>query len=286
VLRPFTIHEPTSVEEAIHLLAEFGNQSRIYAGGTELLLIMKEGLARFDHLINIKTIPGLNDVEFRDGWLRMGPCVTHRMIECSEVIRERYPCLAEVARLVANIRVRNVGTIGGNLCFAEPHSDPAVMLLVCDAVVVISGIKGERSLPVKEFILGPLETILDDTEILTQIKVPALPPGMKAAYVKFGYYERPTIGAACGIKLERDRRIQEIRFAVGSVGEIPRRLTALEGLFIGKNSEEAITLIPQAAGLAYDQVKPESDFHGSSAYKRQLIKVFLERAFLSACGKN
>lgn len=286
MLRPFAIHEPSSVQEAVGLLVDLGQESRIYAGGTELLIIMKEGLARFEHLINIKAVPDLDKVEFRDGWLRIGACTTHRMVEDSNVVREHHPGIAEVARGVANIRVRNVGTIGGNLCFADPHSDPATVLLVCDAVVEISGLKGSRTLPIGEFIQGPLETALDDTEILTRINVPSLGHGVKVSYIKFGCYERPTIGVACRLQLEDGGVVRGVRFALGSVGETPKCVTGLDDLFLGKDMMEAVALMPEAAESAYEQVKPVSDFHGSMDYKRQLIRVFLERAFLAACGRN
>lgn len=285
MLRPFTVHEPSSVKDAVNLLAEFGSEGRIYAGGTELLLIMKEGLARFRHLVNIKSVPDLDGMEIEDGWLEIGPCVTHRMIEDSNIVKQHYPCLGEMERSIANIRVRNVGTIGGNLCFAEPHSDPATLLLVYDAVVEIAGLNGSRRLPLRDFILGPLETALSDGEILTRIRVPGLPVGMKAAYMRFGYYERPTIGIACSARLSGKDGIQEVRFSAGSVGEKPVRLDALEEFITGKEVGEAISLASKAGEIACGQIRPRSDAYGTEAYKRQLIIVFLRRVFQSACGE-
>src|SRR4030095_6639540 len=122
-LRKFTIHQPKSVAEASQMLAQFGETSRLYAGGTELLLAMKHDLLRYENLIDVKTIPGLDKIETRGSSIVIGSGVTHRALERSNVIKEKLPVLAEMESKVANIRVRASGTLGGNLCFAEPHSD-------------------------------------------------------------------------------------------------------------------------------------------------------------------
>ena len=285
MLRPFCFHEPSTVNEATQLLAEFKEEGRIYAGGTELLLVMKEGLARFKHLINVKSISGQDDVKFEDGRVNIGAVVTHRMLEDSEVIKDYFPVIAEMERNIANIRVRNVGTIGGNLCFAEPHSDPATLFLVYDALVELAGLGGGRTLPLREFILGPLETALRDDEILTHIKLPGLPQGMEAAYLKFGNHERPTIGVACAVKLNERDVVHEVRFAVGSLGDRPVRLDEAEALFRGKEVREALALLPKAMESAFEQLQPVTDLYGPEAYKRHLLLVFLNRAFQSACQK-
>ena len=134
MLRPFTLHEPTTVEEATSLLADLGGAARPYAGGTELLLAMKAGVLAYDHLVNVKTVAGLDGIALDGGVLRVGSAVTHRELEASPVLGERFALLAGVERRVANVRVRNVGTLGGNLCFAEPHSDPGTALLLYDAL--------------------------------------------------------------------------------------------------------------------------------------------------------
>lgn len=279
MLRPFYLHQKTTVGEACELLSELGDEARVYAGGTELLLLMKEGVARFRHLIDIKRVPGLPDIEYGNGTLHIGACVTHRFLEDSEVIREHFPALAEMERGVANVRVRNVGTIGGNLSFAEPHSDPATLLLVYDALVDVAGLKGSRTLPLGEFIVGPLETALETDEILTRIRVPRLPDGMTAVYLKFGHYERPTLGVACALKLQGDEGIGEVRFAVGSIGDKPVRLRSLEEFLRGRKAEEVPNLLPESLKSVYEQLKPTSDIYGSEAYKRHLVMVYLRRAF-------
>lgn len=286
MLRPFYLHEPTTVRQAAGLLTETGEQGRVYAGGTEILLVMKEGLARFKHLVNIKGIAGLDEISFENGWLHIGGTVTHRRLEDSGVIQEHFSPIAEMERQVANIRVRNVGTIGGNLCFAEPHSDPATLLLVYEAIVQLEGLKVGRTLPLREFILGPFETALKGDEILTAVRIPCLPQGMRGVYLKFGYHERPIIGVAAAIKLTEGNGVDEARFAVGSVGDRPVRLKEVEEMLRGKEIGEALSMFPQIAKTIGDQIQPVQDHYGSEAYKRHLTAVFLQRAFLQACQRN
>ncbi|MBI3079598.1 MAG: FAD binding domain-containing protein, partial [Deltaproteobacteria bacterium] len=196
MLRPFLLEEPGTVAEASALLARYEDAVRVYAGGTELLLAMKEGFLRYERLINIKRIPGLDGVTLDEGrrLLRIGPLTTHRALSRAPIVRERLPELAEVEDHVGNIRVRTVGTLGGNLCFAEPHADPGTFLLLCDAEITLARAAGQRTLPLQQFITGPYETALEPDELLTEIRVPLLPPNGAIAYRKFGFLERPSIG--------------------------------------------------------------------------------------------
>ncbi len=133
MLQPFRLEEPTSVDEASALLARYGDSARLYAGGTELLLVMKEGLLQYERLINIKGIPELTQMSLQDGALHIGAATTHRTLERSPIVQDHFSTLADVEASVANVRVREVGTLGGNLCFAEPHADPGTLLQVYDA---------------------------------------------------------------------------------------------------------------------------------------------------------
>jgi carbon-monoxide dehydrogenase medium subunit len=171
VLDRFTIHQPQSLAEASAMLTRFGPDAAIYAGGTELLIVMKERLAHFPHLIDIKRIPGLKEIDFdaERGELSIGAVATHRDLERSPVVRERFPALGMMAAAVANIRVRNAGTIGGNLCFAEPHSDPATLLTALDARLTLTSTSGIRQVPMASFITGLMETARRHEEVLVTI---------------------------------------------------------------------------------------------------------------------
>ena len=147
MLRPFRLEEPESVREASRALARYGDSAKVYAGGTELLLAMKEGLVHYDCLVNVKKIAGLDGIRQDNGSIRLGALTTHRQLERSGELQDRLPVLVEMERNVANLRVREVGTIGGNLTFAEPHADPGTLLLALDAAVVAQKADGEREIP-------------------------------------------------------------------------------------------------------------------------------------------
>ena len=158
MLRPFRLHEPETVADAVGLLGQYGEEASLYAGGTELLLAMKEGLLRYGHLINVKTVGGLSGLTYDEGAgvLRIGSGVTHRTLERSAIVAADFPLIAQTEGGVANVRVRNVGTIGGNLCFAEPHSDPGALLLLYNATVTAQGTSGPRSMPLSRVRNRPL----------------------------------------------------------------------------------------------------------------------------------
>ncbi len=185
MLRRFRLEEPESVQEASELLARYGESSVVYAGGTELLLAMKESLVRSDRLINIKKIPDLNQVKLEDGFLCIGALTTHRSLEESAILQQHFPAFVELEHNVANERVREVGTLGGNLCFAEPHSDPGALLLVSEAMLVAEKGSTKREIPIEKFFVDAYENCLDQDEILTEIRMPLPPSNSAFRYLKF-----------------------------------------------------------------------------------------------------
>jgi carbon-monoxide dehydrogenase medium subunit len=282
MLGVFEIHEPNTVEEASSLLAQHGFDATVYAGGTELLVVMKEGLAHFPHLVNIKTIPDLDNVSVDQGFLRIGPLATHWQLERSSLIREQAPLLAEVESMVANIRVRAAGTIGGNLCFAEPHSDPATLLMAWGATLELSSTNGKRDIPIEEFLLGLFETARQEDEILTGISLPLLPDGMAGGFQKFTSHERPTASVAALLQII-DGAIEDARIAIGSVGPVPMRVLAGEDILRGEIPDEAVFgAAAEQASLAAD---PVDDIYGSAEYKRNLVRVLTIRALSAATNR-
>lgn len=279
MLKPFELCEPGSVAEASALLGRHGEAARLYAGGTELILAMKEGLIHYDYLVNVKPIPGLAGIWIEpDGTLRIGAATTHRALEREPLVRERFPALARMEADVANVRVREVGTLGGNLCFAEPHADPGTLLQVYDARAKIEKSGGQRIIPVEELFVGPFETSLEGDELLTEILVPPLPPRSDAAYLKFGFLERPSVGVAVALTLD-DGLVKDARIAVGCVGPVPRRMREVEALLKGKEIAKSGALLPEAGQLAARASDAISDLHGSAEYKEHLVGVLLTRAF-------
>jgi len=281
-LSRFEIHQPQSVAEASQMLGHYGDDGAIYAGGTELLLAMRHRALSYSHLIDLKVIPGLNAIETRDGVIEIGAACTHRAIERSALVREKQPGLAELESQVANIRVRATGTLGGNLCFAEPHSDPATMLLVLDAKVRIESAGGAREIPIDKLIAGAYANLLAPGEVLTRILVPSAKPNHRAAYLKFQIHERPTLGLGLWLETpDRGRTFTAARVAVGCVCPFPSRASAAEELLTGSRAEVEKRL-PEAAALIADGAELIDDHEGSAEYKRHLIGVFLRRTFLKA----
>ena len=283
------MHEPGTIDEAVALLGRYGDDASLYAGGTELLLAMKEGLLRYGNLVNIKTVSGSDRLNYdtSTGELHIGPAVTHRALELSPEVASHFPLIARAESAVANVRVRNVGTLCGNLCFAEPHSDPATFLLLYNASAEVQGPGGARTVPVDQLAVGPYETCLEDGEVLTSVSVPRFGPDVMAAYQKFGYHQRPTIGLGVAIRLENDS-VAEARIAVGSVGPKAVRVPEAEELLLGKTVPDILSsgtsVLDEAGRMAAEAAQPMDDLHGAADYKEHLVRVFLERVFAEAAG--
>src|SRR5215475_944873 len=176
VLSPLRVCQPTSVSEASAELARLGDEAKVYAGGTELIPLLRLGLVHYTHLVDIKRIPALGELAWDGQTMHIGSAVTHRQLERSAAVAEHLPLLQQAAALVANVRVRNVGTLGGNLCFGDPHSDPAPVLLVYNTRVKIGKHGEERSIGLDEFYMGLFETAIAPDELLVEVEVePGLP---------------------------------------------------------------------------------------------------------------
>jgi carbon-monoxide dehydrogenase medium subunit len=279
-LRKFAIHQPKTIAEASQMLAEFGDKGRLYAGGTELLLAMKHDLLRYEHLVDVKTIPGLNQIEVKNSSVMIGSTATHRAIERSALVQQNLPVLAEMETQVANLRVRASGTLGGNLCFAEPHSDPATLLAALGAKALVQGKSGTRSVTIDKLITGAYETSLASDEILAGVEIPIPAKTRRAAYLKYQLKERPTLGLALVLEVDGEN-IKKATAVVGSVSAVPTQSTKANGLLAGPKSQVERQLGDAAEALA-QAADPVDDLEGSAEYKRHLIGVFLKRAFVKA----
>lgn len=287
MLKRFRLEEPESVKDASELLARHGESAKVYAGGTELLLAMKEGLIHYDRLINVKKIPDLDQVKLDDGVIRIGALATHRKLASSPLLHERLPAFARMEENVANIRVREVGTLGGNLSFAEPHADPGTLLLVLGAKLTAEKASSRREILIEKFFVDAYETCLEADEILTGIHVPLLQPRSSVAYLKFGYLERPSVGVALFLALDGGgKSITDARIAVGCAGPAPRRVEDAESLLKGKGYEEASQAIGKAGEIAARASQAISDLHGSQDYKEHIVQVLLKRVFHQAYGQS
>lgn len=285
-LPPFELHRPRTLDEALELLDRYGEDAVPMHGGTELLLLFKLGLAVYGHVVDLKRVDELREVRVGDGVLHLGGGVTHLEIERAPHVRSGWGSLARMEGTVANLRVRAAGTIGGNLAFSDPHSDPATFLLACGATVVARGPAGERELMLTDFLQGPYQTALRPGELLTSVHVPALPDSARAVHLKLAFRERPAVTVTCVVELAA-AGIAAAQVAVGSVGPRPVRAAAAERLLVGLDARDlgadALSAAGEAAAAASGAT---ADANGSADYKRALVATLVGRAVAEACRRS
>jgi carbon-monoxide dehydrogenase medium subunit len=275
-LPPFDLHRPTSEEEARELLLRYGDDAAVICGGTELLLLLKLGYAAYGHLVAVSGIPTLRGVRAENGNLVIGATATHREIESCSPVLEHLPALAAMERRVANIRVRNVGTLGGNLCFSDPHSDPATFLLALDAEAEW----GDRRAPLHEFLVGPYQTALAPGELLRAVRIPLPDPATRIVHQKLAFHERPAATVTVAVRV-REETISEARIAVGSVGARAVRAEAAGARLSGSATSDA-QAIAEAAESAAETAQAMDDANGSAEYKTELVRVLVARCLREA----
>jgi carbon-monoxide dehydrogenase medium subunit len=281
--RQFTLHRPESLSEALSLKARFGDSATFHAGGTELLVALKAHVLRYEHLIDIKHIPGLKGVRVKsDGTLSIGALTSHHTIANDAYVRELLPGYAELSEHVANIRVRIAGTLGGVLCFGEPHADAPTMLCALDAWVVLAGPDGEREVPSRDFHLGEFSTAREENELLVSIEVAPQSAGTRSAYRSFGHTERPAVGVAAVWSIDNPQRLS---LWAGAIASRPVRLARAEeaaGELPNDLQRESVWDRLQAAVQAdAADIEAHSDLHGGADYKRHLVSVLAQRAIAS-----
>jgi len=283
-LPQFELHRPASIEEALDLLDALGDDAVMMQGGTELLLLLKLGLAEYGHIVDLKRIPELRGVTVSNGALRLGSGATHLEIERTPAVSEHWPSLVRMERMVANIRVRAAGTIGGNLAFSDPHSDPATFLLATDATIALRSRTGERTVPIGEFLLGPYQTAVAPGELLVAIELPTPDEGTSVVHAKLAFHERPAVTVTCLARIAGGV-VAEARVAVGSVGPVPVRIGEAERLLTGLRSESPDeAAVALAADAAAEHSRATADSNGSVDYKRALVATLVRRTFLAACA--
>jgi carbon-monoxide dehydrogenase medium subunit len=280
-MRNFDYLEPVTVAEACALLKQHGGEAKVFAGGAHLTILMKQGLLEPKSLINIKKIPELKGIRFDDGeGLTIGALVTHREIETSPLVKDKFPVLCEAEREVANIRVRNMGTVGGNLASGEPLTDLSQIFIALDGKAKIAGPSGQRVIAVEQLFLDFYTTTLAEDEILTHIALPPLPPRSGIEYIRFSsssVVDKPAAGVAVRLTLDNNgETIQTARIVLGCVGATPVRAREAEALITGKKLTPE--LAEEAGSVASQECSPTSDLRGSEQYKRAIVKTLVKRA--------
>lgn len=277
-LRNFDYIEPSSVQEASKFMVEHPEEARIYAGGTSLLLLMKQGIVRPSYLVNIKKIPKLRYIENSNSTIRIGSLTTHHDLEVSPIISRFLPAITEVEPQVANIRVRSTGTLGGNLGFAEPLTDLPQILIALDARVKVADQDSQRVFPVEQLFAGYYETTLKPHELITEVQVDCMPPHFGLVYKRFSVgSDKPAVGCAIGVRLdERTGRCVDARCVLGCVAPTPLRVREAEDVLKGKPFRAE--LAEEAGRIASRACSPLSDLRGSEEYKRTIVGVLVRRS--------
>ena len=274
MISPLKLVQPTTIQEASKALAEFGDKAKIYAGGAEILLLLRNGLLDAEVLVDVKQIMRLHHVSADKGALRIGACVTHHALENNSMVREHAPSLAYAESQVANVRVRNQGTLGGNLSFNDPHSDPGTVLLIHNASVTLGNEKGERRMALSDFFVDMYATALETSDLLLEVEIPPLPAGMKSSYLRLHRYQRPTLGVAVGARMNNGA-IDEVRLAVGCVGPKAERLAELETKIKQTKVDDAMRILAEEKAYLRDLLRPVDDLLGSAEYKLYMTGVLL-----------
>lgn len=280
-MRPFAFHAPASIDEAVALLSDPKDAARPIAGGTDLVVQMKEARTRFPYpaaIISLGRIAEIQEITFDTGTgLTIGAGVTMTDVATSPLIRRHYPALAEGAGVVGSLQTMNMATIGGNVCNAAPSADTAPPLLVFTAEAVIAGPNGRRTVPLESFFRGPGATALEPGELLTALRLPAPPPNTSSAYQRHTPRKQmdiAVVGVAAVLTVD-GTRITRARIALGAVAPTPIRAREAEASLEGREAGEAA--FAEAAEAAARECSPIDDLRGSAEFRRHLVRVMTGR---------
>ena len=279
----FEYFAPEGLDEALLILSKKGKDAFVMAGGTDLVMKMNRGLVKPAAIISLSRIKGLNKIDFdpRRG-LTIGATALIAEVASHHEIKKRYPAIAHATGVMANVQIRNMGTVAGNLCNAAPSADNAPPLMAMGAEVTLTGMKGDRQVPVEEFFRGPGMTALEPGEIMTSIFVPLPPPHSGASYERISARGKADIAAvSAGVMLIMEGgTCKKARIALGAVAPVPMRARKAENMLNGKRLTQG--LIEKAAAQAARESRPVSDVRASAAYRNRIVSVLTRRAIEKA----
>jgi len=301
-MKTFDYFKPKTFDEALNLLAKYGEKAKLIAGGTDVIVMIKQKAIAPDILISLQGIPGLDQMKY-NGSLSIGPMVTHRAIEKSEVIRKNFSALADAVDYLGSVQIRNVATIGGNVCTAAPSADTATPLLVLGTQVKIKNLKEERTLPIEQFFKGPGESALKTGELVKELSIPKPLPNTGSAYYKLQRrlaLDLPILGVSVLLsldknkvtcsdllctaspissilhKMEEDEIIcKDVRIALGVAAPTPMRALKAEALLRGKKLSDE--LLEEAANIASQEAQPRDTLRGEAWYRKDIVRVLVKR---------
>jgi carbon-monoxide dehydrogenase medium subunit len=298
----FDYLRPQTLEEALSLLNQHGEKAKLIAGGTDVIVMIKQKAIAPEILISLQGVPGLDQIKY-NGSLSIGPMVTHRAIEKSEVIRKNFSALTDAADFLGSVQIRNVATIGGNICTAAPSADTATPLLVLGAQVRIKSLKEERTVPVEEFFKGPGETVLKTGEMVEKLLIPKLLPNTGSAYYKLQRrlaLDLPILGVSVLLSLNKNKvtcsdllctaspissilhkmeedeiTCKDVKIALGVAAPTPMRAVKAETLLKGKKLSDE--LLGEVANTASQEAQPRDTIRGEAWYRKDMVRVLVKR---------
>jgi aerobic carbon-monoxide dehydrogenase medium subunit len=276
---------PQSLAEAVRALVAHGEEAKLLAGGHSLLPLLKLRLANPKLLIDLSKIPGLSNISQQDDTIVVGALTTHYQIESSELLKSKCPLLPQTARAIGDVQVRNRGTIGGSLAHADPSADWPAAILALGGELKLSGSRGERRIAVEEFFLGAMTTVVEPTEILTEIRVPVSPRRCGSAYLKMAQQASgfAIVGVAVWLRVAQDGRCEDIGVGVTGLSEKPFRARTVESRLRGNKLTPK--LIAESAAQVAEGNDPMEDLHASAKFRAHLAQVYTSRAIEEA-GKR
>ena len=286
-MKPFAYVPVSDIDEALDLLVRHGDDAHLMAGGTAIILLLKQGLIEPAVIVGLAGLADLGRIHLDGEVLEIGALSSLHRIEGDAVVLGHAPALASAVARVATIRVRNQATIGGNLVHADPAQDPPPMLLVHDADVVLRGPSGDRIVPLADFFLDVFETSIAPDEILTTVRVPRPSPMSRFEYVKFlprTVDDYATVSVAVRLDVGADGTIEDARIALGNAGAVPFRARGAEAALRGARPSRSA--IDEVAALAAEESDPVDDIRGTADYKREMVRVWTGRAVTLALGSS
>jgi CO/xanthine dehydrogenase FAD-binding subunit len=281
---PFEYDAPESVDEALALLAEHGDEAKVLAGGQSLVPLLNFRLARPARLIDVNGLGALAAIRRRDGVLHVGALTRQSMLERSETVAEHWPLLRQALAHVAHAQIRNRGTVGGSIAHADPAAELPVALAALDGSVVVRSVRGERTIPWHELFVTHLTTSLEPDELLVEVTVPAQPEGTRTAFTEFArrHGDFALGGAAATVTTGASGACDRATITLLAAAATPVRATEAERALAGRRVDGEAAR--EAAAAAVRDVTPTGDIHGSGAYRTRLIEAMVRRAVLAAAG--
>ena len=280
-MNSFDYHAPRSLAETFDLLATYGEDAQLMAGGTALVLLLQQGLVQPGHIVGLRDVAELQGGARRtdDGGLQIRALTTHRQAERAADVQAFCPALADTFSRVATVRIRNQATVGGNLAHADPAQDPPPMLMALGGSAVVASAAGQRTIPLDEFFIDYFETALQHGEVLVAVDLPPFAAGTRVTYKKFlprTQDDYATVSVAAAMRVGEDARCEAIRIALGAAATTPVRARRVEEALRGQRlTPDRIT---DAAALVREEVDPLDDLRGSAGYKREMARVWTQRA--------